>query len=83
MDNSGLPMAYQLFPGNNNDCTTLIPILKRIRREFGVGKAMVVSDKGLNTAKNAYYLANSRGGVMYSASLFAVAQKNLKNTSLR
>ena len=69
MDNSGLHVAYQLFPGNNNDCTTLIPILKRIRREFGVGKAVVVSDKGLNTAKNAYYLANSRGGYVFSQSV--------------
>jgi transposase len=69
MDNSGLPVAYQLFPGNNNDCTTLIPVLKRIRREFGIGKAVVVSDKGLNTAKNAYYLANSRGGYVFSQSV--------------
>lgn len=69
MDNTGLPVSYQLFPGNNNDCTTLIPILKRIRREFGVGKAVVVSDKGLNTAKNAYYLANSRGGYVFSQSV--------------
>ena len=69
MDNSGLPVAYQLFPGNNNDCTTLLPILKRIRKEFGVGKAVVVSDKGMNTAKNAYYLANSRGGYVFSQSV--------------
>ncbi len=69
MDNSGLPVAYQLFPGNNNDCTTLLPILKRIRREFGIGKAVVVSDKGMNTHKNAYYLANSRGGYVFSQSV--------------
>jgi transposase len=69
MDNSGLPMAYQLFAGNNNDCTTLLPILKRIRREYGIGKAVVVSDKGMNTQKNAYYLANSRGGYVFSQSV--------------
>jgi|AGTN01.2.fsa_nt_gi Transposase len=69
MDNSGLPIAYQLFAGNNNDCTTLLPILQRIRREFGVGKAVVVSDKGMNTHKNAYYLANSRGGYVFSQSV--------------
>jgi transposase len=69
MDNSGLPIAYQLFAGNNNDCTTLLPILKRIRRDFGVGKAVVVSDKGMNTHKNAYYLANSRGGYVFSQSV--------------
>jgi transposase len=66
MDNSGLPVAYQLFAGNNNDCTTLIPIMKRVRREFGIGKAVVVSDKGLNTQKNAYYMANARGGYVFS-----------------
>ena len=33
MDNSGLPIAYQLFPGNNNDCTTLLPLIKRVRKQ--------------------------------------------------
>jgi transposase len=69
MDNNGIPMAYQLFPGNANDCTTLLPVLKRIRRQFQAGKAVVVSDKGLNTQKNAYYLANRRGGYVFSQSV--------------
>ena len=66
MDNSGLPIAYHLFPGNNNDCTTLLPMMKRVRKDYGIGKAVVVSDKGMNTQKNAYYLANSRGGYVFS-----------------
>jgi transposase len=82
MDNSGLPVAYQLFAGNNNDCTTLIPILKRIRREFGIGKAVVVSDKGLNTHKNAYYLANARGGYVFSQTVRGGA-KELKDYVLK
>ena len=69
MDNSGLPIAYHLFPGNNNDCTTLLPLIKRVRKEYGIGKAVVVSDKGMNTQKNAYYLANSRGGYVFSQSV--------------
>ena len=69
MDNEGIPMAYELFPGNTNDCMTLLPIIKRIRRQYGTGKAVVVSDKGLNTQKNAYYLANSRGGYVFSQSV--------------
>jgi transposase len=68
-DNSGLPLAYQLFPGNNNDCTTFLPVIKRLRREFGIGKAVVVSDKAMNTQKNAYYLANHRGGYVFSQSV--------------
>jgi len=81
-DNSGLPVAYQLFAGNNNDCTTLLPVIKRIRREFGIGKAVVVSDKGMNTQKNAYYLANSRGGYVFSQTVRG-GTKELKAYVLR
>jgi len=66
MDNNGIPVSYQLFPGNTNDCMTLLPILKKIRKQYGTGKAVVVADKGMNTQKNAYYLANSRGGYVFS-----------------
>jgi hypothetical protein len=31
MDNSGLPITYELFPGNTNDCLTYRPNLKRIK----------------------------------------------------
>jgi transposase len=66
MDNGGIPVSYQLFPGNANDCATLLPVIRRIRKTYETGKAVVVSDKGLNTGKNAYYLANSRGGYVFS-----------------
>ena len=66
MDNDGLPISYQLFPGNCNDCLTLVPLMKDIRRGYDIGKAVVVADKGMNTGRNAYCLANSRGGYLFS-----------------
>jgi transposase len=66
MDSDGLPIAYQLFPGNCNDCQTLVPLMKEVRRKYALGKAVVVADKGMNTGRNAYYLANSRGGYIFS-----------------
>jgi transposase len=69
MDNDGVPMAYRLFPGNNNDCTTFVPFISGIRREYGVGKMVAVADKGMNTAKNVYYLANGRGWYVFSQSV--------------
>jgi len=82
MDNTGLPMAYQLFPGNNNDCTTLLPLVKKIRKEYNIGKCVVVSDKGMNTQKNAYYLSNKRGGYVFSQSVRG-GTKELKEYVLR
>lgn len=66
IDNDGLPITYHLYPGNCNDCKTLIPLMKIIRQKYELSKAVVVADKGLNTDKNAYYLANHRGGYIFS-----------------
>ena len=66
MDNNGIPVAYDLFPGNNNDCTTLIPMLVNIRQKYSVGKMIIVADKGMNTAKNVYYISNGRGWYIFS-----------------
>jgi transposase len=66
MDSNGIPMAYKLFPGNNNDCTTLIPMLSNIRQKYGVGKMAIVADKGMNTSKNVYYISNGRGWYIFS-----------------
>ena len=66
MDNDGIPITYHLFPGNCNDCSTLVPLMKIVREKYSLGKAVVVADKGMNTQKNVYYLANHRGGYLFS-----------------
>jgi transposase len=59
-----------------------LPVIKRIRRQYGAGKTVVVSDKGLNTQKNAYYLANRRGGYVFSQSVRG-GNKELKSYVLK
>lgn len=77
MDNGGIPVSYKLFPGNNNDCTTLVPMLADIRRKYDAGKVVVVADKGMNTGSNAYYIANGRGWYIFSQTVRA-GTKELK-----
>lgn len=77
MDNLGLPIAYKLFKGNDNDCTTLLPVLKETRRNFNLGKVIVVADKGINTADNIYYNLKRRNGYVFSQSVRR-ATKELK-----
>ena len=65
MDSLGLPMCYELFPGNTNDCLTLKPMVQELQRKYNVGRVIVVADKGLNTGKNiAYNKAIGNGYVM-------------------
>ncbi|MCL1908631.1 MAG: IS1634 family transposase [Holophagaceae bacterium] len=52
MDIDGIPLAYGLFPGNTNDCRTLLPMLSETKDAYGLGRAVIVADKGMNTASN-------------------------------
>jgi len=66
-DSDGIPISYKLFPGNTNDCETLIPQTRELRRDFSVGRVIVVADKGINTAKNCYYSThNLQNGYVFS-----------------
>lgn len=52
IDNNGLPITYELFPGNTNDLATMRPILEHIKSKFNLGKLTIVADKGNNSAQN-------------------------------
>ena len=52
MDTKGIPIMYDLFPGNTNDCLTLMPILDQAKKDYEIGRTIVVADKGINTADN-------------------------------
>ena len=56
MDSSGIPLAYDLFPGNESEKVHMLPIINRARRDYGFGRVIVVADRGLNTSDNIYKL---------------------------
>lgn len=82
MDSIGMPIAYKLFKGNDNDCTTLLPVLKEIRRNYDLGRIIVVADKGINTAENIYYNLKRNNGYVFSQSVRR-ANKELKDYVLK
>lgn len=57
MDGSGLPMAYDVFPGSDSEKLSLRPMIKRTKAAFGINRTIVVADRGLNTSDNIYFLA--------------------------
>lgn len=57
MDSNGIPMSYDLFPGNESEKTSLLPIVKRTKAKFGIDKVIVVADRGLNTSDNTFFLS--------------------------
>lgn len=78
MDTKGIPIMYDLFPGNTNDCETLLPMLDRVKREYDIGRTIVVADKGINTADNIAYCLAKGDGYVYSQTVRG-ANKELKS----
>jgi transposase len=65
IDDQGLPIAYQLFPGNHVDQTTLRPALKKSIDNLQFGRVIIVADGGLNSDKNiAHILAEGNGYIL-------------------
>ncbi|MFL1038667.1 IS1634 family transposase [Mycoplasmopsis synoviae] len=52
IDDMGIPIYYDLFPGNTSDFLTLKPVLENIKRDLGIEKITIVADRGLNSKSN-------------------------------
>lgn len=59
IDNTGLPIAMCVNPGNTNEQTTLVPTEKIIVEGMGVDKIVVCTDGGLSSEDNRSYNSTS------------------------
>lgn len=67
-DDQGIPIAYQLFPGNNIDQTTLRPAMKKSIDKLKFGRVIIVADGGLNSDKNIAHILSAGNGYILSRS---------------
>lgn len=63
MDADGLPLAFDIFPGNQNEQTTLKPLETKIMQDFNCSEFIFCSDAGLGSKNNR--LLNSFGNRAY------------------
>lgn len=76
MDKNGIPLAFDLFPGNESEKLHIRPIINRVKNDFSDTRIIIVADRGLNTSDNIYYLNgdnkgdnNQRDGYVYGQSV--------------
>jgi hypothetical protein len=74
-DSRGLPMAWDLFAGNTNDCKTLLPVIHRVKKTYDAGRIIVVADKGINSSDNCAYALLTGNGYVFSKSVRGAAEK--------
>lgn len=52
IDEQGIPIDYELYPGNTSEFGTMIPLLKKIQSRYKIDKVIVTADRGLNSGNN-------------------------------
>lgn len=52
LDGDGIPLAFTVFSGNENEQPTLIPLEKKILRDYELSKFIVCTDAGLASYAN-------------------------------
>lgn len=83
MDSQGIPIAFNLFSGGESEKTNMLPSIRRVKRDLGMDRIIVVADRGLNTSDNTALLSgkNRTGayndGYVYGQSVMG-ADKDFK-----
>lgn len=63
MDADGFPLAFDLYPGNQNEQKTLKPLEQKVIRDFGCSEFIYCSDSGLGSQNNKLF--NDTNGRSY------------------
>ena len=66
MDGNGLPVSMSIFPGNTSETLTLQPTMTDIKKSYGLGRLVVVADKGINSSRNIDAIVNAGDGYVFS-----------------
>ena len=59
IDNNGIPVTYELFPGNTMDQSTLTTAVARLKDLYRMEKITVIADRGLNGGPNLEFLCKA------------------------
>lgn len=57
MDSNGIPMAFNTFSGGESEKLSLLPTIRRVKKDFALERIIVVADRGLNTSDNTAFLS--------------------------
>ncbi len=65
LDGEGNPVCCEMWPGNTTDVSTLVPVVKRMKKRFGVERACVVADRGMISKETLTWMENPEDPTPY------------------
>jgi len=75
MDDDGIPIAIESFPGNTLDHFTLRPALRKNIDDLGFSRFILIADRGICNYMNLLHVLNAGNGYIVSKSLLKSTQK--------
>jgi len=68
-DSEGLPISYEVFPGNESEKLHLRPAVLELYSKYNAQRVIAVADAAQNTGNNIYYLDQGKQGYVLSQSI--------------
>lgn len=81
MDGNGFPLSFVIFPGNENEQPSIIPLEKKIIKDFGITKFIVCTDAGLASNDNREFNTQGERSYIVTQSLKKI-KKHIKDWAL-
>jgi len=75
LDNNGIPITYELFPGNTMDQNTLTRAVEKLKAKYHLEKIVIVADRGLNGGENLEFLCREGHDFVISYTLKRSSQE--------
>lgn len=69
MDGEGIPLSVGVFPGNTLDHHTLRPAMEKTVGTLGLGRFILVADRGMYSGSNMWHVRDAGNGYIVSKSL--------------
>nr|WP_300815632.1 IS1634 family transposase [uncultured Acetatifactor sp.] len=77
MDYDGIPLAFDIYPGNKNEQPTLKPLEKKVIRDYGLEQIVVCTDAGLSSKTNRKFNDKAVDGVQIRSFITTQSVKQL------
>ena len=79
----GLPIGYELFPGNTADVSTLLPVVRKLQERFDISRTTLVADSGMLSKSNVAALRELNCDYLLAARLGSIADDKLDKLLLQ
>jgi transposase len=69
VDKAGIPISYQIHPGNTHDKSMLRPAMKKELKTYGIKRLVIVANREINTKANLESILEDGHGYVVSKSI--------------